>query len=113
MRSEAQNAWRDWDDEELERELKSWPALQKSRQTMNLKNADWKHIVLIAITVIVGVYDILVKDGVPLPVQVGTVVLMLTSIANWLNGSPVATAAQIAAKSTLSDIRRMAKGISK
>ena len=77
------------------------------KSTMNLKNIDWKHVALIAITLIVGVYSILVKDGVPLPVQVGTAVLVLASIANWLNGSPVATPQQIATKTTRADMRAL------
>jgi hypothetical protein len=79
---------------------------------MNLKNLDWKHIVFIVATVLLAIYSTLIVDGVPLPAQLASVAAALTSIVNWLNGSPVATPSQIAAKSTLSDIRRMAKGIS-
>jgi hypothetical protein len=74
---------------------------------VNLKNIDWKHILLIAITVIVAVFNVLAKDGVPLLVQVGTVVLMLTSIANWLNGSPIASRQQIETRTTRADMRAL------
>lgn len=74
---------------------------------MNIKNLNWTHIVSIAITLIVAIYNILVKDGVPLPVQVGTAILVLTSIANWLNQSPVATPQQVSSKTTRADMRAL------
>lgn len=82
------------------------------KPTMNLKNLDWKHIVFIVATVLLAVYSTLLVDGVPLPAQLASVAAALTSIVNWLRPTPVATPAQVAAKTTLSDIRKMAKGIS-
>lgn len=72
---------------------------------MNLKNLDWKHVVLIVATVALAIYSTLLVDGVPLPAQLASVAAALTSIVNWLNGSPVATPAQVASKLTLADQR--------
>lgn len=74
---------------------------------MNLKNLDWKHVAALAITIVVTIYNVLVANGVSFPVQVGSVVLMLTSIANMLRQSAVATQAQIASRTTLADLRSL------
>jgi hypothetical protein len=79
------------------------------KPTMNLKNIDWKHIVLIVATVLLAVYSTLLVDGVPLPAQLASVAAALTSIVNWLNGSPVATPQQIASKTTRADLRALTK----
>lgn len=76
---------------------------------MNLKNIDWKHVALIAITLAVVVDRTLVADGVAIPEKVAEIVAALASILNWLNGSPVATQAQIVAKTTRMDMRRLAR----
>ena len=72
---------------------------------MNLKNLDWMHVVSLIIAVVVAVYNALIANGVSLPVQVGTVVLMLVAIGNMLKQSPVATPSQIANKTTRADLR--------
>lgn len=72
---------------------------------LNLKNIDWKHVVLITITVLLALYTTLVAQGVPMPAQVATIAAALTSILNWLNQSPVATPIQVATKTTKADIR--------
>jgi hypothetical protein len=74
---------------------------------MNLKNIDWTHVALLVITVAIAIYNALIADGVTLPVQVGTVILMLTSIANLLRQSPVATPQQVASKTTRADMRAL------
>ena len=72
---------------------------------MNLKNLDWMHVVSLIIAVVVAVYNALIANGVSLPVQVGTVILMLVAIGNMLKQSPVATPSQIANKITRADLR--------
>jgi hypothetical protein len=106
-RIRAQNAWRDWDAEEFKREFQPWAAQPESRQTMNLKNLDWMHVVSLVIALAVGIYNILIANGVTLPAQVGTVILMLVAIGNMLKQSPIATPAQIASRSTHADLRAL------
>jgi hypothetical protein len=74
-------------------------------KSLNLKNIDYKHVLLIVLTLLLSVYTTLVADGVPLPAKLATVAAMITSIVNWLNQSPVASSDQIAAKTTKADIR--------
>ena len=72
---------------------------------LNLKNIDWKHVVLISLTVILALYTTLVAQGVPMPAQMASIAAALTSILNWLNQSPIATPIQVATKTTKADIR--------
>jgi hypothetical protein len=73
----------------------------------NLRNLDWKHIVALTITLVISFYNVLVANGVSFPVQVGSIILMLTSIGNMLRQSPVATPQQIAARATRADLRAL------
>lgn len=72
---------------------------------MNLKNLDWKHVALMAITLVVVVDRTLIASGVAIPEKVAEIVAALVSIANWLNGSPIATRLEILGKTTRADVR--------